>query len=412
MLKGVQPSLIPFDQITIRIGANWIPPEEIRHFTSHLMNATITEADMRVRYTPTAGIWTVDVSPAFKRNHESQRVAIYGTKNLAFEQLLEKLLNSQRPSHYNKIDGKSVLDEEATLASRTKQDELNEKFYEWVAQDSERVDRFTALYNETTNVMRVPTPDGSRLTFPGLSPTWTPRPHQKDMVAMSMLGYNTMAAHGVGAGKTWEMVAIAMKLGQLGMAKKPLIAVPNHMLGQITREAKTMYPAARILMVTGEDLKGSRRKRFLAVARNNTWDIVVCTHSLLNQISAPLPVLLREHERQINVLNSKIAESDNARTERQLTAQLKSARSRMDQVITQFEESEKRNGVLTIDQLGIDLIQVDEAHLYKNLAVNSSMNVLAQIDQACSGGLDDALEEVPLAQAACSTQPDHEANRE
>lgn len=377
-LQAVQPEAIPYDQITMRIGANWIPPHEISEFVGDLLGRKFTgEADFKVRYSEGAGIWTVEVSTAFKRDFEAQRLAVFGTKDATFEMLLEMLLNTKRPSHYDKLDdGRSVLNDEATMASRAKQDELNEKFYAWVGNDPERVERFSLLYNRATNVMRLPTPDGSRLTFPGLSPSWKPYKHQRDKIAMSMMGYNDMAAHPVGAGKTFEMVATAMKLKQLGMHKKPLIAVPNHMLGQISREAKQMYPGARILMITGEDLVGDRRRRFFAIARNNDWDIVVCTHSMLNQMSAPLDIVLAEFDTELAVIEAKISETDSQRAERQLQALLKSVTTKRLAAETQHDADSKRKGALTIDQLGIDSISVDEAHLYKNLGLNSGMNVL------------------------------------
>ncbi|WP_122378155.1 N-6 DNA methylase [Pseudomonas cannabina] len=377
-LESVQPEPIPFDQITMRVGANWIPAEEILAFVSEILGKNLdNERDFKVRYSAGAGIWTVDVSDAFKRDFVAQRTALLGTKNASFESLLEQLLNNKRPSHYDKLEGgKSVLNEEATMASRAKQDEINERFYSWVGNDAERIQRFCVLYNRATNVIRVPTPDGSRLTFPGLSPAWEPYAHQCNMVAMALMGYNDMAAHPVGAGKTWEMVAIAIKLGQVGMHQKPLIAVPNHMLGQITREAKQMYPGARILMITGEDLVGNRRDRFLAVARNNKWDLVVCTHGMLNQISAPLDIVVGEFDKELSVIQAKIDESDNKRVERQLQALAKSVESKRSDAIKRHEDDSTRRGVLTIAQLGVDALLVDEAHLYKNLALNSSMNVL------------------------------------
>lgn len=376
-LTAVQPTRIPFQDITINLGASWIPGEDIREFVGTQLNANLKPSDFSARYVPTGGFWSVDVSPAFKRDYETQRTTLYGTKNASMESLLEKLLNKQKPTHTYKDDqGKTRTDEKATLESRTKQDELNDAFYRWVAALPERAERYTTLYNESTNVMRTPVIDGSRLSFPGLAPTWHPREHQKDMVAMGMLGYNVMAAHAVGAGKTFEMVAMAMKLKQIGMVNKPMIAVPNHMLGQISREAKQMYPGARLLMITAEDLSGPRRRRFLAIARNNDWDMVVCTHSMLNGISAPLEVLLEEHDRRIAVLNSKLVECDNKRIERQLSARIKSAESRRDAMQDLYVDDERRGRLLTLDQLGVDSLQVDEAHLYKNLDLESSMNVL------------------------------------
>ncbi|MBA1280212.1 N-6 DNA methylase [Stutzerimonas stutzeri] len=375
-LVAVQPTRVPFQDITISLGANWIPADDIRRYVGSLLGANLTESDFKARYSMDGAFWSIDVSSAFKRDYETQRRTLYGTERANLEVLLEKLLNKQKPTHTYKEDGKTKTDEQATLASRAKQDELNELFYRWVASDPERAERYADLYNQSTNVIKLPEIDGSRLSFPGLAPTWHPRDHQKNMVAMSMLGYNVMAAHAVGGGKTFEMVAIAMKLKQIGMVNKPMIAVPNHMLGQISREAKQMYPGARILMVTADDLRGSKRKRFLALARNNDWDIVVCTHSMLNGISAPLDIVVREYEQQISVLNSKLAEADNSRLERQLSAKIKSVESELAAAREQYLADEEKGNILTLDKLGVDSIQVDEAHLYKNLDLSSAMNVL------------------------------------
>ncbi|MDU4254447.1 N-6 DNA methylase [Pseudomonas sp.] len=376
-LLNIQPTRIPFQDITINLGASWIPGDDIREFVGSLLNVNLKPADFAARYVREGGFWTVDVSGAFKRDYQTQRDTLYGTSRASMEVLLEKLLNKQKPTHtYKDEEGKTKTDEKATLESRNKQDELNDHFYRWVAALPERAERYTDMYNASTNVMRTPVVDGARLTFPGLAPTWQPRDHQKDMVAMAMLGYNVMAAHAVGAGKTFEMIAISMKLRQIGMVSKPMIAVPNHMLGQISREAKQMYPGARLLMVTADDLRGARRKRFLAIARNNDWDLIVCTHSLLNGISAPLDIVLEEHDRQIGVLQSKLAEADNSRLERQLSAKIKTAESKRDAAEALYTDDEKMGRLLTLDQLGVDSLQVDEAHLYKNLDLESSMNVL------------------------------------
>lgn len=376
-LVAVQPTRVPFQDITINLGASWIPTDDIRMFVGALMAANLTEVDFKARYSKEGAFWSIDVSGAFKRDYETQRRTLYGTGNASLEVLLEKLLNKQKPTHTYKDDtGKTRTDEQATLASRAKQDELNELFYRWVASEPERAERYCTLYNESTNVIRLPEIDGSRLSFPGLSPAWLPRDHQKDMVAMAMLGYNVMAAHAVGAGKTFEMVAIAMKLKQIGMVSKPMIAVPNHMLGQISREAKQMYPGARLLMITADDLRGSRRSRFLAVTRNNEWDLIVCTHSMLNSISAPLEIIMGEYDRSIGVLNSKLQEADNARVERQLSAKIKTLESSRDAESERYGEELQQGRMLSLDKFGIDSLQVDEAHLYKNLDLESSMNVL------------------------------------
>lgn len=375
-LREAQPAMIPFEDISIRLGVGWIPERDIEAFTNELFGVSLSARDFTVRYTPEISSWSVEVSNSFKNNHATRRLTLNGTKDIPFERLLEMQLNAQKPTHYDKlVDGRSVVNDERTMASRTKQEELEEAFKGWVARNLERMGRYTELYNKNCNTIALPRVDGSRLTFPGLVSTFTPRQHQMNQAAMALMGYNCMAAHCVGAGKTFEMVAIAMKLKQVGMCNKPAIAVPNHMLGQITREAKQMYPSARILQITADDLKGVARQRFLARVRNNEWDLVVMTHGMMNRIQAPLPIQTAQYLESIRLLASKIEDSD-GRVRRQLEAQLKSQQSRLADVEKMFADEQRKSGVLTIDMLGIDLINVDETHLYKNLAINSNMDVL------------------------------------
>jgi len=374
-LRETQPDPIPFEDISLRLGVGWIPERDIEQFVSELFGTKLTPRDFSVRYTPELGSWAVEVSSSFKTTHETRRSTMHGTKDCPFERLLEMHLNSQKPTHYDKVDGKSVVNDERTMSSRAKQEDIESAFKSWVAKDVDRIHRFTELYNANCNNIALPKIDGSRITFPGLASTWNPRTHQSDQVAMSLMGYNCMAAHCVGAGKTFEMVAIAIKLKQVGLCNKPSIAVPNHMLGQITREAKQMFPSARILQVTADDLKGAARQRFLARARNNDWDLVVFTHGMMNRLQAPLEIQTRELAKSIGKIEAKIADAD-GRVKRQLEASLKTQISKLESVEKAFKDEQLKSGVLTIDKLGIDLINVDEIHLYKNLAINSNMNVL------------------------------------
>lgn len=375
-LQRVQPTPIPFGDIHITLGCNWIPPHEIRGFVSHLVGSDLGEDKLTIRYSDMTNQWTVDASNAFKRDFVVHRTSLFGTERANMETLLEKLMNSQRPSHYVEVDGKKILDVEATNASRQKQEDLAEAFQQWLASDLERADRFTELYNKAVNVIRVSRADGSRISFPGLAPNWIPRDHQRDKVAQAMLGFNTLADHPVGSGKTFEIVATAMKLKQIGHHNKPAIAVPNHMLGQIAREAKQMYPAARILMVERGDLSGANRRRFMAIARNNDWDLIVCTHSMMNQIQAPLDIRLKKIEDRIDATMAAIASTDNKRQQRTLEARKKTLESQVAQMRKDYDKLKTSDSIVTLDMLGIDALLVDEVHLYKNLELHSSLNVL------------------------------------
>lgn len=376
-LRNALPDKIPFEEITIKIGAGWIPADDVRRFTTHLFDCPeLGEKDFRVRHIPSASLWTVEVSDSFKKNYVQARTTLYGHKSASYESLLEKLLNGSRPTHKHEVDGRSVVDEESTLLSSELQKKINEEFNKWVGEDKERRLAYTELYNEANNIFVVPKPDGSRLTFPGMSAAWSPMEHQSGAVAMAMMGYNFLAAHPVGSGKTFEEVAIAIKLKQLGIVTKPAIAVPNHMLGQIAREAKHMFPAAKILMITQDDLRGKSRKRFLSVARNNDWDLVVMTHSMLNQISAPRDIVEGHYTSQIAEVNTLIDNCDSQRVTRQLVAKRKTLENKLFNLKADLDAEDRSGARVYINELGIDLLNVDEWHLYKNLELNSSMNVL------------------------------------
>lgn len=375
-LLKAQPDPIPFEDISLRLGVGWIPPSDVEAFVSEMFGRNLAQRDLSISYTAEIGSWAVTVSNGFKAEFETRRTTINGTTDHPFERALEYQLNGQRPSHYDKTaEGKQVLNDERTMASRLKQEEIESGFKSWVGRSEERILRYTELYNTNCNNIALPIVDGSRITLPGLASSWSPRKHQLDAVAMSLMGENMMAAHCVGAGKTFEMVAMAIKAKQVGLANKPAIAVPNHMLGQITREAKQMFPAAKILQVTADDLRGRARQRFLARVRNNDWDLVVFTHSMMNQIQAPLKIQTKEMLKSVYQIEAKIEDAD-GRIKRQLEASLKSMVSQIDNAKKEFEDQNRKGGVLTIDRLGIDLLNVDETHLYKNLAINSNMNVL------------------------------------
>ena len=375
-LSGVQPKPIPYQGITINLGANWVPEHFVREFVESLFDSEIDEYDIKLRYSKAIGEWTVDTSTRFKNDNTAQRTTLYGTELAPFEQLLEMQLNSKKPSHYFKdAEGKSRLDSEKTNASRAKQEELTQKFSDWLGSDPARVEAITEHYNKTCNTMVVPNVSGHWLTFPGLSPDFIPMPHQLDFVARGLQGVNALAAHTVGAGKTFEMVALSIKQKQLGMLNKPMIAVPNHMLLQMTREVKSLFPSARVLMVNTEDLQGVNRKRFLAIARNNDWDIVVCTHSMLNDIRPPAHIRENDLQEQIDLMRLRNSSADSKRMERRYQAQLKSLQSELEALREEIQDEELSGRVLTIDQIGVDGVSVDEAQAYKNLQISSSLNV-------------------------------------
>lgn len=394
-LQRVRPLLLPFEDISINLGANWIPPNDIRLFVSAMCNkSSVSQREVNVSYNEDIGVWKVDASTTFEKNNEIAMRSRFGTANIKFTKLLEMSLNGKKPSHYYKNgDGKMVLDHEATMESRAKQDDIQEAFVGWVSGSDERKSQYAKYYNEKINVITPPKADGSRITFAGMASTWKPRAHQSDVVAMGLMGNNIMAAHPVGSGKTFEMVALSIKLKQVGMSSKPMISVPNHMLAQMSREAKEIFPAAKVLMVTNEDLSLKNRKRFFAVARNNDWDLIVCTHSMLDRLQAPFNIKLDSVEGELLLARRQLETAETNNQKRILATKIQTIQSKLDKMIADNEEAQidPAKTPMLISDIGVDTLLVDEAHLYKNLFLNTGMQVLG-ISQAGSQRASNLLE--------------------
>lgn len=379
-LNGVRPLMLPFDDISINLGASWIPPQDIRVFIGDMCNKrNVSEREVSVSYEPMTGSWKVDALTSFEKNNEIAMRSRFGTDKAKFTKLIEMALNGKKPSHYiTNPDKTKSLDYEATMASRAKQDDIKEAFITWVGDDEDRKAKYADIYNETINVICPPKADGSRITFPGMSSAWKPRSHQSDVVAMGMMGNNIMAAHPVGSGKTFEMVALAVKLKQVGMCSKPMISVPNHMLGQMSREAKEIFPSAKVLMVTNEDLSFANRQRFFAIARNNDWDLIVCTHSMLDRLQAPFEIKLNSVDDEIAIAQRQLELAEGNQQKRTLVTKVNTLTSKRDKLVAEHEEAktDPEKAPMLIEDIGVDTLLVDEAHLYKNLFLNTGMQVL------------------------------------
>ena len=378
-LEEVRPAPIAFHEISLRLGAHWIPVEEVHAFVENLFNKEIQPAEFSITRNETTGEWSVDVHTRFRSDHSAQFSLDYGTESCLFNNLLEMTLNGKMPTHrYPKVKGERgtpPIDTERTMESRAKQEQIQQRFLAWITNSDERVERFENLYNNTVNVIALPEVSGDHITFDGLNATWVPRKHQSDYVALMLQGKNSMAAHCVGAGKTFEMVAGAMKLKQVGLVTKPMIAVPNHMLNQMAFEGKDLFPAAKVLIVENADLNKNNREAFFAKARNNDWDFIVCTHSMLDRLKAPYRIRMELIEDRIAVVTEQL-NTENKRRARSLEAKLKSLQSELVALSVEQNDIEQSASIVTLEDLGVDSLFVDEAHLYKNLNLDSSKQVL------------------------------------
>lgn len=379
-LNRVRPLLLPFEDISINLGASWVPANDIREFVLDVCSkrgASVRDVD--VIYKQELGAWKVTTSGSFDKNNEIVMRSRFGTEKAKFTSLLEMSLNGKKANHtYRDSEGKTVFDYEATMASRAKQEDIAEAFTTWTAASEERKEKLTDIYNQKINVICPPKADGSRISFPGMSSAWKPRAHQSDVVAMGMMGHNIMAAHPVGSGKTFEMVALGMKLKGTGMCAKPMIAVPNHMLAQMAREAKEIFPSAKVLMVTNDDLKAEKRKRFFAVARNNDWDLIVCTHSMLDRLKAPIEIRVQGVNDELDIARRQLDESETNSVKRRLATKINTLESKLSSILKEHEDTKNdpQKAPMEFADIGVDTLLVDEAHLYKNLFLNTSMQVL------------------------------------
>lgn len=381
-LEEVRPAQRAYEDIHANLGASWIPGEMIRDWVRSMTIGMDSEKDFDVSYSVATGDWTVTASGPFRSRNETLFNSELGHPKRAFPKLLENALNGATPYFTVKDDeGKSVADTQANNEVADVLKNIRESFKTWMNGSEEVMRKVEDIYNNEVNVFARSKPSGVQVTFPGMADGWKPMPHQNDFVARMLRGYNVGSAHPVGAGKTFEMVAGAMKMKQLGGAgAKPMLVVPNHMLAQVTNEGKGMFPGAKILAMTNDDLSEANKERFLAVTRNNDWDMVVVTHSVMDKMRAPNHIRLQTIDEQMDVCMEQIANEENGNARRKLADNLKTLQSRREKLESDMEaekrgEVSSRNRTHQIEDLGITHLLVDEAHLYKNLFLNTSLSV-------------------------------------
>ncbi len=381
-LEGAQPDDVLPGDIDPNLGAGWIPTDIIRQFISELLECR--ESALAVDYVAKDALWHVKAErfvtwgvPAKSTFGTSQRDAI---------SLLNDALNMRSPTIYETVrdgDGnkKQYVDQTATLAAREKLATIKERFQSWVFVDAERTDKLVRLYNDTFNTDRLRSYDGAHLTFPGMNPEIKLRPHQVDAVWRTMTGGNTLLAHVVGAGKTFEMIAAGMKLKQSGLARKPLFVVPNHMLEQFSREFYLLYPNANLLVASKEDLTASKRKLLTAKVTSGDWDGVIMTHSSFSKIGMSPEYqehFVREQVRDYEDLLTDMKLSNDGETKR-LIKQVEKKKQVWEEKLGRLLNAEDKDAGLTFEELGVDTVFVDEAHLFKNLETPTKMDRVAGV---------------------------------
>ena len=385
-LEGVQPKELDASEIEVRIGATWIEPKYIEDF----MRETFETPDylfdrnlVGVQYSDVTGQWNVKGKNADRGN--SLVNMTYGTSRANAYRILEDSLNLRDTRIFDTIeeDGKEkrVLNKKETTFASQKQEAIREAFKDWVFRDPERRQTLCAKYNELFNSTRPREYDGSHLKFPGMTPDITLRPHQLNAVAHQLYGDNTLLAHCVGAGKTFEMIAAAMESKRLGLCQKSLFVVPNHLTEQWASDFLRLYPGANILAATKKDFEPANRKKFCSRIATGDYDAVIIGHTQFEKIPLSMERQAAMIERQITEIEMAIEAVKAEKGERYTIKQMEKTKKSLNARLSRLNDTSRKDNVVTFEQLGVDRLFVDESHNYKNLFLYTKMRNVAGIAQ-------------------------------
>ena len=394
-LLEVMPKELEASEITVRMGATWIPERDYKSFMFHLLKTSATNRwNIDIKYTNFTGEYKVEGKSIDKGNDLANFT--YGTSRASAYKLIEDTLNLRDTNVYDQIvdeNGKksSVLNKEETMLARSKQEIIKEEFKNWIFDDIDRRSRLVKEYNKRFNSIRLREYDGSNLTFDGMNPEIELRPHQRDAIARGLFGGNTLLAHEVGAGKTFEMIGIAMESKRLGMSNKSMFVVPNHIVEQFGREFNQLYPGANVLCATEKDFTPDKRKRFCSRIATGDYDAVIIGHSQFEKI--PISKERQEYElqSQIDEIVDFISEYKRDREQKFTVKQLEKTKKGLEAKLKKLNDDYKKDDVLTFEELGIDKLFVDEVHAFKNLYLFTKMRNVAGITSTDSQKSSDML---------------------
>ena len=384
-LERVQPVDLTASEIAVRLGATWLPTEVIDQFIYELFGTSPRSQRMiRSHYSQHTGAWNIESKFADRGNVKAENT--YGTTRVNGYKIIEETLNLRdlrifdyvEDEHGNRVP---ILNKKETAIAQGKQQLIKQAFQDWIWKDPARRERLTRLYNDKFNSIRPREYDGSHLNFVGINPEITLRPHQVNAIAHILYGGNTLLAHVVGAGKTFEMVAAAQESKRLGLCQKSLFVVPNHLTEQWASEYLQLYPSANILVATRKDFETKNRKRFCGRIATGDYDAIIIGHSQFEKIpvSVERQRYLLEQQRS-EVLNG-IAELKANHGERFSIKQMERTKKSIDAKLAKLNDQSRKDDVVTFEELGIDRLFVDEAHYYKNLAAFSKMRNVGGISQ-------------------------------
>lgn len=385
-LKSVQPKDLTADEIDISLGAVWIPPNIIKQFCIDLVDISWRYEDkLFVDYVPEINSWLLQRSGIRFDYGNIKNTKTWGTSRADALTLIKTSLNLKNISIFDKDDdGKAIFNAKETAIAREKQNEIREEFKNWVNRNDYIKEQLVNIYNKRFNSIRLREYDGSNLEFKGMSTSIQLKEHQKNAVARILFGGNTLLAHTVGAGKTFEMATASMELKRLGIANKPMFVVPNHLTEQWGSEFLRLYPNANILVATKKDFQKNNRKKFMARVATGEWDAVIVGHSSFGKlpVSKELQIShINEEIRNISIAVDRLkAEHDGGLSVKKMEAMQKSLSNNLKKLLS---EDTKDDGV-TFEELGVDYLFVDEAHEFKNLALFSKMNNVSGISAVAS----------------------------
>ena len=384
-LEAAMPPDLTAAEISVRLGATWIPEEVIQRFMVELLHPSwYMQTKTRVRYSSRLGEWNISEKSADRSNIHVFNT--YGTTRVNAYKILEDSLNLRDVRVFDKMydpDGKErrVLNKKETAIAQAKQEIIRSKFEEWIWKDPNRREQLCRLYNDRFNSIRPRVYDGSHLRFVGMNPEIKLRKHQTDAIAHILYGGNTLLAHEVGAGKTFEMVAAAMESKRLGLSHKNLIVVPNHITEQWSAEFLQLYPSANILVATKKDFETKNRKKFCARIATGDYDAVIIGHSQFEKIPMSLTRQVETLNRQVDELVSLIEEMKRNRGERYSIKQIERMKKSLLLRLEKLNDQSRKDDVVTFEELGVDRLFVDESHFYKNLYLVTKMRNVAGIAQ-------------------------------
>ena len=393
-LEKVQPVDIEASDIDVRIGTTWIEPIDYEEFVYELLNTPRRARAVRSQYY-NSGIqvhlnklsmeWFIENKSMDKQSVAATKT--YGTSRMDAYSIFEETLNLKTVTVRDRVDdgdGKYhyVVNKNETMLAREKQNQMKEKFKEWLFSDPERRQKYVEYYNETFNNIRLREYDGSHLAFPGMNPEIELKPHQKNAVARILLGGNTLLAHCVGAGKSFEMMAACMEQKRLGLANKTILVVPKPLIGQTASEFLRLYPSANILVATERDFEKSRRKQFVSRIATGDYDCIIMSHSQFEKIPISGERKERMLNQQIEEISYAIEETKDKNGERWTVKQMEGQKKKLEEQLKKLSDESRKDDLITFEELGVDSIMVDEAHNFKNLAIFSKMNNVSGISSS------------------------------